>query len=332
MIIVMEKNSERSALEAHLNEKGYEVHTLEGGDDVLLHVVGDTNALEAQAISSHEGVKKVIRTKEPYRYVNKPRESGPFLIGEQSLDTMLPFYIAGPCSVESEDQIMEIAKKVKEAGAHALRGGAFKPRSSPHSFQGLEKEGLMHLKNAARAHGLFAVSEIMDKEDLPLFEESVDIIQVGARNMQNYTLLKALGKSRKPVLLKRGFANTVEEWLLSAEYLMMHGNDRIILCERGIRTFEPSSRHTLDLGGMLTAKQTTHLPVIVDPSHAAGDYRLVEGLSRASIAAGADGLMIEVHANPFQALSDGAQSLKPKRFAKLLRSLHAFDKHNKHFP
>jgi len=328
MIIVMEKTSDCATLETYLTEKGYEVHSLEGGDEILLHLIGDTTALEIQSLSSYEGVRKIVRTKDPYRYVNKPRTSGPFLIGERRLDDMLPLYIAGPCSVESKEQILHIAEKVKEAGAHALRGGAFKPRSSPHSFQGLHKEGLQHLKSAAKAHGLLSISEIVDKEDLPLFEDTVDIIQIGARNMQNFSLLKALGKSSKPVLLKRGFANTVEEWLLSAEYLMMHGNDKIILCERGIRTFEPSSRHTLDLGGMLAAKQTTHLPVIVDPSHAAGDYRLVEGLSKASIAAGADGLMIEVHDKPFQALSDGAQSLKPKRFAKLIRSLKAFEEHN----
>ncbi len=325
LIIVLDIYASTEELEKDLHDRGYVVHTLEGDDCILLYVMGDTTELESRALNAYEGVKDVIRTKQPYRYVNRPLFADrPHRIGNRSFAEMRPFIIAGPCAVESGEQIVKIAEKVAAAGAHALRGGAFKPRTSPHAFQGLEREGLLHLRKAADAFGLFAVSEIMDKADLPLFEEHVDIIQVGARNMQNHDLLKALGKAKRPVLLKRGFANTVEEWLLSAEYLIMHGNRDVILCERGIRTFDSATRHTLDLNGMLYAKQITDLPVIVDPSHAAGDYRLVEGLARASIAAGADGLMIEVHNNPFQAFSDGAQSLKPKRFEKLMKAISAY--------
>ncbi len=325
LIIILDVDASTEELERDLHDKGYVVHTLKGDTHVLLYVMGDTTELESRALNAHDGVVDVIRTKEPYRYVNRPLpKERPLRIGKRRFSEMTPFIIAGPCAVESAEQIAKIAATVAKAGAHALRGGAFKPRTSPHSFQGLEREGLIHLRKAADEAGLYAVSEITDKEDLSFFEEHVDIIQVGARNMQNYDLLKALGKAKKPVLLKRGFANTVEEWLLSAEYLLMHGNPDVILCERGIRTFDSATRHTLDLNGMLYAKQITELPVIVDPSHAAGDYRLVEGLSKASIAAGADGLMIEVHNNPFQAFSDGAQSLKPKRFEKLMRAITAY--------
>jgi len=325
LIIVLDIDAATEELERDLHDRGYVVHILKGDDHILLYVMGDTTELESRALNAYDGVKNVLRTKDPYRYVNRSLFADrPLRIGKKPFSEMKPFIIAGPCAVESREQIVKIAEKVASAGAHALRGGAFKPRTSPHAFQGLEREGLMHLRKAADAFDLFAVSEIMDKEDLPFFEEHVDIIQVGARNMQNHDLLKALGKAKKPILLKRGFANTVEEWLLSAEYLIMHGNRDVILCERGIRTFDSATRHTLDLNGMLYAKQITELPVIVDPSHAAGDYRLVEGLSKASIAAGADGLMIEVHNNPFQAFSDGAQSLKPKRFEKLMKAIAVY--------
>ena len=229
--------------------------------------------------------------------------------------------MAGPCSVESEEQIIEIAKSVKESGANFLRGGAFKPRTSPYSFQGLELEGLNLLKIAKRETGLPIVTEIMSTDYIDEFVRDVDVIQVGARNMQNFDLLKQLGKTDKPILLKRGLSSTIEEWLMSAEYIMAGGNENVILCERGIRTFEPYTRNTLDLSAIPVVKKLSHLPVIVDPSHAAGYWHLVEPLAKASIAAGADGLMIEVHNNPQCALSDGQQSLKPELFNKVMQKV-----------
>ena len=238
------------------------------------------------------------------------------LIGGNNLGIM-----AGPCSVESEEQIIEIAKSVKESGANFLRGGAFKPRTSPYSFQGLELEGLNLLKIAKRETGLPIVTEIMSTDYIDEFVRDVDVIQVGARNMQNFDLLKQLGKTDKPILLKRGLSSTIEEWLMSAEYIMAGGNENVILCERGIRTFEPYTRNTLDLSAIPVVKKLSHLPVIVDPSHAAGYWHLVEPLAKASIAAGADGLMIEVHNNPQCALSDGQQSLKPELFNKVMQKV-----------
>ena len=235
------------------------------------------------------------------------------LIGGNNLAVM-----AGPCSVESEEQIIEIAKSVKESGATFLRGGAFKPRTSPYSFQGLELEGLELLKKAREATGLPIVTEIMSTDYIDVFERDVDVIQVGARNMQNFDLLKQLGKTRKPILLKRGLSATIEEWLMSAEYIMAAGNENVILCERGIRTFETYTRNTLDLSAIPVIKKKSHLPVIVDPSHAAGYWYLVEPLAKAAVSAGADGLMIEVHNNPQCALSDGQQSVKPEAFKTIM--------------
>ena len=231
--------------------------------------------------------------------------------------------MAGPCSVESEEQIIEIAKSVKESGANFLRGGAFKPRTSPYSFQGLELEGLRLLKCAKQETGLSIVTEIMSTDYIDEFVREVDVIQVGARNMQNFDLLKQLGKTNKPILLKRGLSSTIEEWLMSAEYIMAGGNENVILCERGIRTFEGYTRNTLDLSAVPVVKKLSHLPVIVDPSHAAGYWYLVEPLAKAAIAAGADGLMIEVHNNPQCALSDGQQSIKPELFDKVMRKVKA---------
>ena len=226
--------------------------------------------------------------------------------------------IAGPCSVEGQDQISRIAKEVKEAGADMLRGGAYKPRTSPYAFQGMGTAGILAMVNARHETGLPIVSELMAIEHLEEFVENVDIIQIGARNMQNFDLLKAVGKTKKPVLLKRGLANTIEEWIMAAEYIMSEGNPNVIFCERGIRTFEKYTRNTLDLAVIPIIKERTHLPIIIDPSHAAGDYKLIEALSLASIAAGADGLIIEVHDDPCNAWSDGSQSLKPKRYAQLV--------------
>ena len=266
---------------------------------------------------------KVLKVEEPYKKANrlfKPEDTvidvNGSLIGGNSLAIM-----AGPCSVESEEQIIEIAKRVKESGATFLRGGAFKPRTSPYSFQGLELEGLELLKKARKATGLPIVTEIMSTDYIDIFARDVDVIQVGARNMQNFDLLKQLGRTNKPILLKRGLSATIEEWLMSAEYIMAAGNENVILCERGIRTFETYTRNTLDLSAIPVVKKKSHLPVIVDPSHAAGYWYLVEPLAKAAISAGADGLMIEVHNNPQCALSDGQQSIKPEAFKKLMNKV-----------
>ena len=229
--------------------------------------------------------------------------------------------MSGPCSVESEEQLRIIAKTVKQSGAHILRGGAYKPRTSPYAFQGLGEEGLKILRKVADEHELLVVTEIPSSDLLPLFEKYVDIIQVGARNMQNFELMKALGKSTKPILLKRGLSATIEEWLMSAEYIMSGGNEQVILCERGIRTFEKYTRNTLDISSTLAIKELSHLPIIIDPSHAAGRWNMIEKLSLASLAVGADGLIVEVHHDPEHALSDGAQSLKPKKYLQMVESL-----------
>jgi len=315
MIILLEPHAETESFERTLRAMGYSVQTLKAETDTLLYIEGDTTSLEAKALTSMDGIKEVLRTRPAYKHI----ERADFSLS--SLGIAPPLIIGGPCSVESEAHIRQMACAVNNAGANALRGGAFKPRSSPHSFQGLGEEGIKYLHKAARDHGLLSVSEILDKEDLPLFDTNIDIIQVGARNMQNFPLLKALGRTQKPVLLKRGFSNTTEEWLMSAEYILSHGNPNIILCERGIRTFEPSTRATLDLGGLLMAKKRTSLPIIADPSHAAGDHSIVEGLAKAAVAAGADGVIIEIHDDPARAKSDGAQSLKAHKFAPLVETL-----------
>jgi 3-deoxy-7-phosphoheptulonate synthase len=293
----------------------------------LIHVIGDTTKIDEKRFYAYPSVHKVFRIQDPYIKVMK--KDVPFkqeiLINQRPLFNEERLIIAGPCSVESSKQIMEIAKAVKAAGAKGLRGGAYKPRTSPYAFSGLKEEGLIYLHKAAKAHDLFTVSEMLDKEDLPLFERYIDIIQVGARNMQNFSLLKALGKTKKPVLLKRGFGNTIEEWLMSAEYIVSEGNPNVILCERGIRTFESYSRSTLDIASILAVKKLSHLKVITDPSHAAGNYELVEGLALASIAAGADGVMVEVHPSPERAFSDGAQSLKIDKFNQLVKKIKALE-------
>ena len=283
-------------------------------------MVGETRTIDSNKLLRFSGVEKILKVEEPYKKANrlfKPEDTvidvKGSLIGGNNLGI-----IAGPCSVESEEQIIEIAKSVKASGANFLRGGAFKPRTSPYSFQGLELEGLELLKKAREATGLPIVTEIMSTDYIDVFERDVDVIQVGARNMQNFDLLKQLGKTNKPILLKRGLSATIEEWLMSAEYIMAAGNENVILCERGIRTFETYTRNTLDLSAIPVIKRRSHLPVIVDPSHAAGYWYLVEPLAKAAISAGADGLMIEVHNNPQCALSDGQQSIKPESFKTIM--------------
>lgn len=326
MIIVMSPNcneAEVLKVKRELESRGLEVHLSQGSTFCILGVVGETRAIDSDKLLRFPGVDKVLKVEEPYKKANrlfKPEDTiinvNGSLIGGNNLAVM-----AGPCSVESEEQIIEIAKSVKESGATFLRGGAFKPRTSPYSFQGLELEGLELLKKARKATGLPIVTEIMSTDYIDVFVRDVDVIQVGARNMQNFDLLKQLGRTNKPILLKRGLSATIEEWLMSAEYIMAAGNENVILCERGIRTFENYTRNTLDLSAIPVVKRKSHLPVIVDPSHAAGYWYLVEPLAKAAISAGADGLMIEVHNNPQCALSDGQQSIKPESFKNIMNKV-----------
>ena len=301
---------------------GLQVHFSKGMNTTLLGLVGDTTSVDIGKIASLDIVEEVKRIQEPYKKVNRkfhPEDSvvdvNGVKIGGGSFQV-----IAGPCSVETPEQICLVAEEVKKAGAGLLRGGAFKPRTSPYSFQGLHGEGIKLLLEAKKQTGLPIVTEIMNYDDIDLFEE-VDVIQVGARNMQNFELLKRLGKLNKPILLKRGLANTIEEWLMSAEYIMAGGNENVILCERGIRTFETKTRNTLDLSAVPMIKKLSHLPVIIDPSHATGLPWMVEPMTLAAIAAGADGVMIEVHNDPPKALCDGAQSLRPDQFAELMQKV-----------
>lgn len=328
MIIVMNpKCNEKEVLQVKkaIEEKGVITHLSQGETFCILGVVGETRTIDSNKLLRFPGVDKVLKVEEPFKKANrlfKPEDTiidvNGAIIGGKNLAVM-----AGPCSVESEEQIIEIAKSVKESGATFLRGGAFKPRTSPYSFQGLEMEGLELLKKARAATGLPIVTEIMSTDYIDQFERDVDVIQIGARNMQNFDLLKQIGKTSKPILLKRGLSATIEEWLMSAEYIMASGNENIILCERGIRTFETYTRNTLDLSAIPVVKKLSHLPVIVDPSHAAGYWYLVEPLAKAAISAGADGLMIEVHNNPQCALSDGQQSIKPDSFKIMMDKIKA---------
>ena len=303
---------------------GVNVNRWDGVHSTVLGLIGDTTQVDIEYIEAQDIVESVRRVQEPYKKANRkfhPENTVIKINDEVSIGDGSLHIMAGPCSVESEEQIVQIAKDVKKSGATLLRGGAFKPRTSPYAFQGLKSEGLDLLKAARKATGLPIVTEIMRTSHIDMFE-NVDIIQVGARNMQNFELLKELGRSRKPILLKRGLANTLQELLMSAEYIMAGGNDNVILCERGIRTFETSTRNTLDISAIPMLKKKTHLPVIVDPSHAAGIRNLVDPLSMAAIAAGADGLMIEVHNNPEKALCDGAQSLTPVMFDHLMKKIN----------
>lgn len=302
---------------------GLDVHQSTGVESTILGLIGDTSKVDIDLIRSLDIVESVNRIQEPYKNANRkfhPEDSIIDVSGVKFGGKNFQI-IAGPCSVESEKQVITIAEAVKKAGATLLRGGAFKPRTSPYAFQGLGVEGLEYLKKAREVTGLPIVTEIMSDHFVKEFED-VDLIQVGARNMQNFELLKELGKLRKPILLKRGLANTIQEWLMSAEYIMSEGNEQVILCERGIRTFEPYTRNTLDLSAIPLLKEKTHLPIIVDPSHASGIARLVKPMSLASVASGADGLIIEVHNDPQHALCDGAQALKPEQFADVVKSVN----------
>lgn len=304
---------------------GVKVNKWDGVQSTVLGLIGDTTRVDIEYIDAQDIVENVKRVQEPYKKANRkfhPENSAIKITDEVTIGDGSLHIMAGPCSVESEAQIVQIAKDVKASGATLLRGGAFKPRTSPYAFQGLKAEGLDLLKIARKETGLPIVTEIMRASHIDMFE-NVDIIQVGARNMQNFELLKELGKIDKPILLKRGLSATIEEWLMSAEYIMAGGNDKVILCERGIRTYETFTRNTLDISAIPIIKSLSHLPVIVDPSHAAGKSWLVEPLAMAAVAAGADGLIIEVHNDPPHALSDGAQSLTPKQFDGVSKKVFA---------
>ncbi len=332
MIIVLKSTTTPEQLltftEKLKNDYDVKINRWDGVHSTVLGLIGDTTQIDIEYIEAQDIVESVKRVQEPYKKANRKfhpentqiKISENVTIGDGSLHIM-----AGPCSVESEEQIVGIAKSVQKSGATLLRGGAFKPRTSPYAFQGLKSEGLDLLKTARKETGLPIVTEIMRVSHIDMFE-NVDIIQVGARNMQNFELLKELGKTNKPILLKRGLSATIEEWLMSAEYIMAGGNDKVMLCERGIRTYETFTRNTLDVSAIPVIKKLSHLPVIVDPSHAAGKSWLVEPLAMAAVAAGADGLIIEVHNDPPHALSDGAQSLTPKQFDDVAKKLFSLKK------
>ena len=324
MIITCKKEIPEKEIERITEEfasEGLQTDVIEGTNHNIIVVVGDTAKINERYVRANPWIEEVTRVEVPYKKANRlfhPEDSVIDVSGVKVGGNEKIVIIGGPCSVEGEKEICDLAKTLKEMGADMLRGGAYKPRTSPYSFQGLGTEGIRALAEARKLTGLPIVSEIMSVDKIDEFVENVDLIQVGARNMQNFDLLKELGKIRKPVLLKRGLANTIEEWLMSAEYILAGGNDQVILCERGIRTFEQYTRNTLDLSVIPVIKKKSHLPIIIDPSHATGDWQLVESMSLAAIAAGADGLIIEVHDNPEFAWSDGAQSLKPERFQAMI--------------
>ncbi len=323
MIITLKKDApqaEINKLVKRFENMDLQVTMIQGANYNVFGLVGDTSKVDKKNVQANPIVTNVQRVAQPYKLANRmfhPEDTIVNMDGIQIGGKKIAL-IAGPCSVESEEQIVRIAEEVKECGADMLRGGAYKPRTSPYAFQGLGTEGIMDLVSAREKTGLPIVSELMSADKIDEFIENVDIIQIGARNMQNFDLLKAVGRTNKPVLLKRGLCNTIEEWIMAAEYIMAEGNMNVIFCERGIRTFETYTRNTLDLAVIPIIKERTHLPIIIDPSHAAGDYKLIESLSLAAIAAGADGLIIEVHDDPENAWSDGAQSLKPERFKDLV--------------
>ena len=326
MIIVLNSNAHKqqvTQLVDDLKTQGLDIHLSEGEQTTIIGLVGDTSKIDVGALQAIEFVDAVKRISEPYKAANRkfhPQDTIVEVTDKVKIGEGIFSVIAGPCSIETEEQIIEVAQDVKRSGATLLRGGAFKPRTSPYSFQGLEGRGLELLLKAKKATGLPVVTEIMDINTLDLFSD-VDVIQVGARNMQNFNMLKELGKCDKPILLKRGLANTIEEWLMSAEYIMAGGNQNVILCERGIRTFETKTRNTLDISAVPLLKRLTHLPIIVDPSHATGISWMVAPLARTAVAAGADGIMIEVHNNPAKALCDGDQSLNPEQFDIVMKDL-----------
>jgi 3-deoxy-7-phosphoheptulonate synthase len=328
MIVVMKQGSTQTQIvnvTARIEQLGCRTHISEGKERTIIGIIGNGRPLEREQLERMDGVERTMPVLRPFKLASRdfhPQDTivpiNSISVGGEKLVVM-----AGPCAVESRDQLLEAAQAVKDAGGQMLRGGAFKPRTSPYSFQGLGEEGLRHLAAAREKTGLPVVTEVMAPEQIELVTTYADILQIGARNMQNYALLHAVGEAQRPVLLKRGMMSTIEELLMSAEYILSHGNERVILCERGIRTFEKYTRNTLDINAVPLLKQLSHLPVIVDPSHGTGKWELVAAMSKAAVAAGADGLLVEVHPHPETALSDGAQSLKPDTFTQLMTELKA---------
>lgn len=331
MIVILKPQTDQREIEKiteSLQNKGVQVNPVIGKDLIILGLVGDTSKIDPTQIEANRNVERVMHVAEPFKKANRLFHPEPSIIdvNGQKIGGNKIAMIAGPCSVESEEQIVGIAEEVKKAGANFLRGGAFKPRTSPYAFQGLKYEGLELLKKAKEKTGLPIVSELMSPYDIEVFERDVDVIQVGARNMQNFELLKELGKTSKTILLKRGLSATIEEWLMSAEYIMAGGNENVVLCERGIRTFETYTRNTLDLSAVPAIKKLSHLPIIIDPSHAAGKWWMVDPLSKAAVAIGCDGLIIEVHNDPANAWCDGQQSIKPSGYTQLVEELRIIAK------
>lgn len=328
MIVVMATNAtarQISEVIARIRAMGYEVHLSEGEERTIIGVIGRGDPLDKEQLSMLDGVTEVLSVTHPYKIASREYhpEATRFTLGQHVVGAQDLAMIAGPCSVEGRTQIIEIAHAVKEAGATALRGGAFKPRTSPYSYQGMGEEGLQYLAEAREQTGLPIVTEVMDPNLVSMVCQYADVLQIGARNMQNYTLLHAAGKSHHPVLLKRGMSSTIEELLMAAEYILSHGNMRVMLCERGIRTFETYTRNTFDINAIPVLKHITHLPVIADPSHGVGKWEYVESVSLAAVAAGADGLILEVHQDPENAMSDGRQSLTPEHYQKLVEKSRA---------
>ena len=328
MVIVMKPGTSQEEilkLAHQMEDQGMKVGITNGVGCSILGLVGDTTHVDMDKLSINDHVERVMRVSEPYKRANRKfhPEDTVVQVGDAKIGGGNFSVIAGPCSVESKEQITEVAQDVKASGAAMLRGGAFKPRTSPYSFQGMGVDGLELLLEAKAATGLPVVTELMSPKYCELFEEKVDVVQIGARNMQNFDLLKEVGKMSKPILLKRGLSNTYEEWIMSAEYIMAEGNENVILCERGIRTFETYTRNTLDISAIPAIKRMSHLPIIIDPSHSGGYYWLVEPLAMAAVAAGADGLIIEVHNDPACAKCDGQQSLTPKHFDELMVKVRA---------
>ena len=326
MIVVMNpgaKQKDITKITDKLKKMGYGVHLSTGENRTVIGVIGQRREEAAQAMEAMPEVERVVFITRPFKLAGREfhPEDTVIRVGDITIGGHELIIMAGPCAIENEEQLLEAAKTIKSAGAKVLRAGAFKPRTSPYSFQGLEQQGLHYLNEVRSKTGLLIVTEVMDQFTVSEVAECADIIQVGARNMQNYYLLRELGRIRKPVLLKRGLSATIEEWLMAAEYILSGGNYEVILCERGIRTFEPYTRNTLDLSAVPLVKQLSHLPIIVDPSHGTGLSGLVPAMSRAALAAGADGLMIEVHPNPQEAMSDGPQSLNPEQFISLMKEL-----------
>ncbi|MBC7924616.1 MAG: 3-deoxy-7-phosphoheptulonate synthase [Bryobacteraceae bacterium] len=330
MIVSMRLHAGKDQIDAvcdRVNDFGYKIHTIEGEERVVIGIVGTGDVTAClESVEAMPGVEKAVRISAPYKFVSKEFRPGRSVIRVDRHEIGGDEFIvmAGPCSVENERQIMESAEAVAAAGAHLLRGGAFKPRTSPYDFQGLEEDGLKLLRKAKQATGLAIVTEVMSDNDVDLVAEYADMLQIGARNMQNFALLKALGRSNRPVLLKRGLSSTIKELLMSAEYITAHGNPNVVLCERGIRTFETATRNTCDITAVAVLNELTHLPVVVDPSHATGKRSLVPPLSRAAVAIGADGIIVEVHPNPAKAMSDGAQSLDFPQFRGMMAELDPY--------